>query len=233
MRFKQTFFLLCVMLLLSTRLVAQDIEVKGIPNRGTHIIKLEDRGENLNPLSNNELLDIFKDKNFEKIYSGLNHKSSICIKLRKAAQILGDRYINKSFSPTDSDKKLIENIVLRYIDMHDSKGDDATESRLQIERLWHLAVPSLLKVIESKNYLKAMYAGQLLIDMRNEEIIRSVIKKLKQAKDTITIERCTFILSHMKSSCYLHISNRPCFSDEESKDWYSNIILPAISNSKK
>ena len=176
----------------------------------------EERGEDFSLKTTDDLLVVIAD-------------SKDKIALRKAAQELGDRNINDGLELSASDQKIINDRVKTYFDMCIS--DDVNvreEARMQIHRLWRLAVPVLLEYIDNENLTKAELSAKSLILMRNEAIIQAMIEKSLLATTDFNKEMLAFFLSKMNEQRQSHIPGRVCMDAAKSAELYNRLVKPAL-----
>jgi hypothetical protein len=184
-------------------------------------IRKEDLGEDYSRFKKDSLLYF------------ISNKHDIIV-LSKTAKALGDKYIAKELTLTTEEQEQINAFTEKIISQ--AKNEDPgirEESKLQIERLWHLAIPSLLKNIESKNHSEAELSAKSLILMRNEDIINSIINQANKAVDKNTKNWYISILTKMKEQRTSVIPNRTCLGANESETLYNKIIVPALDQLKK
>lgn len=189
----------------------------GDPGRPPKFSRPEERGEDLSGLPTPELV------------KRLAH-STDKIELRKAAKALGDRTLGGGLQLSDDEKAVIEKVVMGYLAL--SKSTDAnehSEAMQQIERLWLVAEPALLKNLDGGGDLtKAELAVKSLILMRNEAIIKAIIEKARTAKDEQSKGIAIFALKMMKEQRRSLIPGRKCLDEKESQALYEKLVLPAL-----
>jgi hypothetical protein len=156
------------------------------------------------------------------------------IQQRKTAKELGDRCILKKINLTEPQKNIISIIVEGYLDNTKSENSNTREeSKQQIERLWLLAVPTLLIYINDNDIGKAELAAKSLILMRNEDIIKAIINLANNNPDINKRNRLKSILLRMQEQRSSIIPGRVCLGPEESTKLYNTLVLPAIEKLKK
>ncbi|MFQ5582825.1 MAG: hypothetical protein ACE5GL_00125 [Calditrichia bacterium] len=185
-----------------------------------HFSRPEDRGEDFRTRSNAALLHILLT-------------SSDRIEHRKAAKVLGDRQISASFRPNAGQQAIIEQIVMHYAEKNLSEvNTEREEARQQIHRLWQLAVPALLILLDDQNPEKLEFAGNSLILMRNEQVIRAVIEKANTEQEPQRKKFFTFLLSQMEEQRTTVVADRRCLDEQQSKTLYQQLIEPALTGMK-
>jgi len=198
---------------------AQNISVIEAPTLQTDstFSRPEERGEDLSVLKTADVVKRFissEDK----------------IELRKAAKVLGDRSIAGTLKLSDGEKQGIDKIVQKYIEQAKSEdSQDRSESRQQIQRLWHVAMPKLLEYVASKETSEAELAIKSLILMRNETIVKALIERARTAKDDYSKAMYVFALGKMKEQRHTRIQGRECLNEEESAALYDRLIVPALA----
>jgi hypothetical protein len=111
-------------------------------------------------------------------------KSKDRIKLKKAAKEFGDRNIAGTVDFSDAEKVEVACIVKNCLMLVQAgDGNDWESARKQIEGLWLAAVPELLNNIGHEDAMVSTLALKSLSLMRNEEIIRALIKMAKDTSD--------------------------------------------------
>lgn len=176
----------------------------------------EERGEDLSVLETTEVVKRLAESK-EKI------------ELRKAAKVLGDRSITQKLDLTIEEKQVIENVVSGYLKQaRSTNANERTEARQQIERLWHVAAPTLLKNLS--NPTTAEMTIKSLILMRSEAIIKAIIEKAKTAQDEHTKAMAVFALKKMKEQRKSLIPGRECLNEEQSRILYNRLVAPALRN---
>lgn len=178
----------------------------------------EERGEDLSVLETAEVVKRLaesKDK----------------IELRKAAKVLGDRSIAGKLHLSSEEEQTIENVVSGYFEQGKSaNANERVEAHQQVERLWHVAVPTLLENLNSKDPTIAEMAIKSLILMRNESIIKALVEKARSAKDEYTKAMVVFALKKMKEQRKSLIPERECLDEEQSRILYDRLVAPALRN---
>lgn len=176
----------------------------------------EERGEDLSLLETSEVVKRLaesKDK----------------IELRKAAKVLGDRSIAGNLDLSAQEKKAIANVVDGYLKQAKaSSAHERVEACQQVERLWYVAAPTLLKNLNSKDPVIAEMAIKSLIPMRNESIVKALIEKAKSTEDEYTKAMAIFTLKKMKEQRKTLIPGRECLNEEDSRILYDRLVAPAL-----
>ena len=152
------------------------------------------------------------------------------IALHKAAKVIGDRSIERELKLSAEETASIGRVVTGYLDASTATdANERVEAKQQIERLWHAAAPTLLENLSGGGDLtKAELAIKSLILMRNEEIIKGIIKKAKSTSDEQTRALAVLALQKMKEQRKSLIPGRKCLGEEESKRLYESLVLPAL-----
>jgi HEAT repeat protein len=196
--------------------VTDDVSAQTTPEEIPRFSRPEERGEDMSVLETPNVVNrmfISQDK----------------IELRKAAKVLGDRAIASRLNLSREENESVNKIVDNYLKQ--SKATTANkrvEARHQIERLWHVAVPELLKNMSNRNPTIAELSVKSLILMRNEDIIRQIIDIAKTTNDPHTKAVAIFTLKKMKEQRKSRIPGRKCLNEEESKVLYDRLVAPAL-----
>jgi hypothetical protein len=99
----------------------------------------EERGENFSVLETSEVVRRLET-------------SQDMIERRKAAKVLGDRSIAGSLKMSAQEKEAVAKVVEGYLrQAKASTAEQRVEARQQVERLWHVAAPTLLEHVNSKD----------------------------------------------------------------------------------
>jgi len=204
---------------LATRKDNADIASSGesVEERPT-LSRPEERGEDLSVLETAEVVKRLAESK-DKIES------------RKAAKVLGDRSIAGKLDLSSEEEQTIENVVSGYFEQGKSANvNERVEARQQVERLWHVAAPTLLENLNSKDPTIAEMAIKSLILMRNESIIKALVQKAESAKDEYTRAMANFALKKMKEQRKSLIPERECLDEEQSRILYDRLVAPALRN---
>lgn len=171
----------------------------------------EERGEDFSGFSSEKLLD--------KLEKGDK------IEQRKAANVLWDKYGTNSEKLSDEGKEKIGKAVDRYLIMTKT---DFEEGFLQLQRLWHLAIPALLKNVTNTDEAVSEKSAELITLMKTEKIIRKLVEDSDKAETEADIKKYIFALE------FLHINNpsfmekRTRLADEECNVLYKELVVPQI-----
>jgi hypothetical protein len=176
---------------------------------------------------------IFKKKTVDELLELLSSSSNIEDK-KICAKILGDLYISDSLKLINNQDLIMQKCIEDYfVQIKSENVSNREESRNQIYRLWHLAVPTLLKNLDNDDPKRFELAAKSLIVMRNETIIKAIIKLALNTKDHKKRKRFISLLSGMQGQQKTYIDGRDCINDSESKDLYNRFIVPALEELKK
>lgn len=232
-------YLLCFIILLAVQSCFAQKETSGTRTTLKDISKRsyrypEELGADFNELSNDVLVDTMFNADFKYIYKvdrTLNEveqekKFTYYIDLKKAAQVLGDRFIENKFIPTAKQQNKINIITQRYIDL---VGSAYGAPFGPIQRLWHLASPTLLYNLRNDNYKKRTFAWEMLINMRDEAIVKAMIDSFQVPMKEKIREDNMYSLSNLdRDYCYVNVPNRLCPSKEELISLYENLVIPFL-----
>jgi len=141
---------------------------------------------------------------------------------RKAAAALWNRYGDEGWKLSVSEAEKLAESVSRYL-RERGNGD---EGEYQILRLWHLAVPELLRnaAIE-RTYINVARA---LSKMKTPEIVDQLIADSKRVEDPEVIKRYIEVLESMRGSGQCIIRDRERMSGEDAEILYEEKVLPQI-----
>lgn len=150
--------------------------------------------------------------------------------LRKAAKVLGDRNIAGTLKISKDQARLLEGVVVGYLGQGKAKdSNEREEARQQIERLWRVAAPALLKNVGNKDPAIAELAIKSLILMRNETIVHSLIDIARSTNDEYTKVMAIFALKKMTEQRKSLIPGRACLDEKESKRLYDEVVVPTLN----
>jgi hypothetical protein len=176
----------------------------------------EERGEDLSLLNTSEDIKILaesKDK----------------IERRKAAKVIGDRFIADTLKLSGTEKETIAKVTSEYLQQSKAKdSQEKAEASQQIIRLWRTTVPTLLKYMDSNEPPVADMAINSLIAMCNEEIIKAFIDLAKTTKNQMTKDMMIMSLKIMKKPQGTSIKDRQGLTQDELTKLYDRLIAPAL-----
>lgn len=180
------------------------------------MVKPEDRGEKFNKYSDEIIA--------KKLVDGDK------IEQRKVAIVIGDRFILSNSLPENL-QNAVQKAVYHYLIMSkSSSSNDRQEARDQIARCWTAAAPALLYSLDSAEDMSQLeFIAKSLILMRNEQIIKELVKKYNAQTDKKRRSIFKMILMKMKEKRGTLVPNRKSISDDESVRIYDAFIAPAIS----
>jgi hypothetical protein len=154
-------------------------------------------------------------------------RNSTVINLRKAVEILGNEYLQNNENRIEQYK--INQITKTLIDIGTLNCTNCYEEATNlIFSLGNLAIPVLKQELFSKNNIRAQFATQKLIALKNREIVNWIISVTKNSVDDEMKIRGRLILKIMKQYRSLPIANRG-ISKEESDLLVSELIDPFLS----
>lgn len=153
------------------------------------------------------------------------------ITLRKIAKEIGDRSLNDQLELTAVQKERINNAVAGCLRQNatSTNANERVEAKQQIERLCLTAAPTLLENIDSKDPALAELATKSLILMRNEEVVKELIKRASTAKDEHSKAITVFALKKMKEQRKSLIPGRECMDRKKSLRLYDRLVAPALA----
>jgi len=188
----------------------------------THAVsRPEDRGEDFSRLDKAEVL--------RRLSQSVNP-----VELRKASEEMGDRSINGALSLSEQEKEAITNVVQRCLLQTISKvAKERVEARDQIERLWWVAAPTLVKNLGTGEPAVTETVIKSLVLMRNEEIVRSLMATARTASIPETRALAIFALGKMTEKRESLIPGRTCMNEEQSKQMGETLIRPFLQEIAK
>jgi hypothetical protein len=149
---------------------------------------------------------------------------------RTAAEELGNASINGTLDLTEDERSGLETYILRcFARAKAQTPEERLEARRQIERLWHSAVPTLLKQLENKDPTQLELAIKSLLLMRNEAIIEALIDRGLSTQDVETRKWIVFTLGKMNDPREALVAERNCLSTEKSAEVFERLVKPALA----
>jgi len=148
---------------------------------------------------------------------------------RKAAQVLGDRKIANELQLSDGEEGIVAVAVRRYL--KPCNADDAnvrSEGRLQIQRLWRLAVPALLQSLGSDESCVAETAARSLSLMQEESVVRAIVETAKGRDDDRVLSMAILGLKGMQYTQTTAVPGRSCLDEQAAKAFYEATVVPAL-----
>ena len=95
-------------------------------------------------------------------------------------------------------------------------------------RLWHLAIPELLRSLENSNEDIRGFAFGILVQMRSEYVVRIMINKAKRCKEGNLKNMYIGTLGIMTQQEEINVPNRQCMNEKDSQELYDRLIVPAL-----
>ena len=182
----------------------------------------------LKSVNNKELFTEIKKIDLINLCEGKNYQNDNCVKLRKLADEMNNRQL-KNAGLTNDEKAILKKLVTEYISISKSPDlNDFEEANLQMQRLGQLAVPTLLQHLEHPDKNKADFAANMLIKLRTEEIVQSIISKAKATKDLRQKIKYKYILMMMKNTYKPLVPNRTFMDEATTREVYTRLVEPAI-----
>lgn len=148
------------------------------------------------------------------------------IEQRKAANELWERFGLSQTMPSKTEQVKIAKSTERYLV---NIKDNFEESFMQIQRLWHLAVPALLKNVTAQDASVSENAARLLSVMKTPQIIDKLISDSNRAQSPNDMEKYIFALEYMKINNRYFLDNRLRMSDSECEAYYNDHVSPQVS----
>lgn len=148
------------------------------------------------------------------------------IEQRKAANELWERFGMSQTMPSKTEQVKIAKGTERYLV---NIKDDFEESFMQIQRLWHLAVPALLKNVTAQDASVSENAARLLSVMKTQQIIDKLISDSNRVQSPNDMEKYIFALEYMKINNRYFLDNRLRMSDSECEAYYKDHVSPQVS----
>ncbi len=150
------------------------------------------------------------------------------IELRKAAQVLGDRAIAGRLALSAEERAAMTNVVRRYLDPALVAASSDEEPKEQLERLWWAAAPALLEHVAAQNLAVAEMAIKALSLMRNEEIVRALMEKVRTTTGEKTKVMYIFALGCMTEQYHSLVPRRTCLNEEASARLAEKLVRPFL-----
>jgi hypothetical protein len=194
------------------------IESRKEPTESVTTIRPEDQGEDFNPLSNSEVL------------KHLLTSSESAIQM-KAAKVIGTRAIKGTFTPSEEEQKQINEYVNKKVLplFKSSNPGDSGNAKDQLVRLWSLAVPVLLEAAKHKDIDIAYNALDVLILVRNEQVIRGFIALYENNEDKSLRERSIRSFGMIPAIRAPRLPYRPNSDTAEAKKLCDVLVVPFLT----
>ncbi len=145
----------------------------------------------------------------------------------KAAYLLGDRQLAGELELNKNQEERIEKIVLRYLELEQSKKNSGGwwSPSLQMERLWLVAEPTLLKNIENPDQKIVGLVFTSLRKMKSEQLVKNIITIANDCKDRETCNHYISLLKNMNFPTGSSVSRRKTMDDDAFQKIYDELII--------
>lgn len=150
-------------------------------------------------------------------------------------QVIDPNVVTEAIESDNSinDKKLKKDDVLRYAKYQvrlfaNSEGRIREEANIQVQRLWRISLPVLIDNLGNKDSKINDAVMKNLILMRNQKVIRMIIKRIQETDDMNVKYSGAFALGMMKENRKTSVAGRPHISEEESTGLADKTILPFL-----
>ncbi len=176
----------------------------------------EDRGEDLSKLETKEIVRRLST-------------SEDTVEQRKAAKVLGDRAIKGTLRLEDAEQETLREYIHSQIALTAStQGEGREEAVSQIQRLWRLAAPSLIDSLGHENPTVQEAAIKNLCMMRNEQLVKDIITRVKTSDDSAFQYGAVFALGMMREKRKPLVPDRVILDDQRSKALADKVITPFL-----
>jgi len=152
----------------------------------------------------------------------------------KLARALGDLYLRNELVLSAKEKETLNLKIRSIADSLDSK--DVNTSSLSHEIIlyyWHLSVPVLYDYLNHKNNMVFSSTIQMLILMRNDEIVKELVERALIEKDGLRKNAYMFYLKNMEKQRETSNLNRNPLNEADTKRLFENIVKPALGKLEK
>ena len=129
---------------------------------------------------------------------------------------------------TDAETTIVDTRIRAYIYEKADFYGHHPEVHDQILRFWHLAIPELLRNLENRNEDIQSFVFNILVQMRNERVVRIMINKAKACKPSNLKDMYIGTLGIMTQQEDMNLPNRQCLNEKDSQELFSKIIEPAL-----
>ncbi|MDR2642466.1 MAG: hypothetical protein LBC74_06700, partial [Planctomycetaceae bacterium] len=147
----------------------------------------------------------------------------------KAAKVLGTRFIEGKFKPTqDEQKKIDEYVAFLLTQFNTNNPGDAGDAADQLWRLWQLAIPALFEGLKSKDRKTWNVALEHLVILRNENIVKKLIYEYDNSKDVEYKIVLLDTIGKMRTMYDNPFSYRRMLSSKKSKELADKLIVPFL-----
>lgn len=148
---------------------------------------------------------------------------------RTAAEELGNAFMKGGFELSEEERLQLEIYILRCFARSKARtAEERLEARRQIERLWHAAVPTLLKQLGNADPTQLELAIKSLLLMRDEKIIQSLIDQGLATQEAAERKWIVFTLTKMNEPREALVPDRHCLNKEKSAELFERLVQPAL-----
>jgi len=189
----------------------------GDGRRQSTIVRPEDRGESFVPLASSEVVR-------RLIHSTARGAT------RKAAKVLGDRSLAGKLKLSQDDRAKLDEYIGKQVALTSAATvGDRFESIQQIRRLWRLTAEKLIDSLGSEDISIVEASAKNLALMRNEDIIKTIIARLKASKDAQFKGGAILALGVMREKRECRVPDRETLGDDESAALATKLIMPVLT----
>ncbi|MDR2641304.1 MAG: hypothetical protein LBC74_00755, partial [Planctomycetaceae bacterium] len=180
------------------------------------VIRPEDQGEDFSLLDNAE--------NFKRLTTAEDK-----FERWKAAKVLGTRFIDGKFKPTqDEQNKINEYVAFLLTQFNTNNPGDAGDASAQLWRLWSLAISGLLQGLKNKDRIIWNVALEHLVIFRNENIVETLIKEYDKAGDEEYKQVLLDALGKMRTKYDNRFPYRKMLNSKKSAELADKLITPFL-----
>ena len=177
----------------------------------------EDQGEDFSLLDDAE--------NFKRLTTADNK-----VERWKAAKVLGTRFLEGKYVPTEAEQKQIdEYVAFLFTQFQTGNGGDAGDASVQLQRLWSLAIPGLFEGLKSKDNRTWNVALEHLVHMRSESVMEHLINEYRNS-DGIDYKIVILDAIGKMRTMYDDLDYRKMMSESQSKALADKLIVPFLAD---
>jgi hypothetical protein len=185
------------------------------------LVRPEEAGEDFSLLESSEVVRRLTQSN-ERIAE------------RKAAKVLGDRYIAGNLKVSQGEQQAINGYVEKQVGLTAAAaGQDRVEANDQIRRLWRLSADKLIDSLGCNNVTIVEAAIKNLALMRDEDIVRKIIGRIEASNSAAFRKYAIMALGMMKEKRDCLVPDRHTLGDDESEALAKKLIIPFLTRLKE
>lgn len=182
---------------------------------GARFSRPEERGE------------LFTDRDVDELLQRLDSPDHI--ERRKAAIELGNRGLAGSLQLSSSQSLLLRTLIKKELEgAKSSDPNRRSEARLQMERLWTVAVPVLVEILSDEEVAVREAAAGALLKIRSPEVIDEMALVASDVSNEALQSWLCTSLWHIRDCEDAIVSGRISPGPEETDKVFKDVVRPAL-----